>query len=55
MSYQAMGPDVDGKINLCQWLDTLPETAIQRLHLHKNAQNWRNGAEYMDDQSFISS
>ena len=43
--HQAMGPDANGRIDLCQWLDKLPEIAIQRLHLHKNAQNWRNGAE----------
>jgi len=50
--FEAMGPDANSKITFAQWLDNLPEIAIQRLHLHQNAPKWRAAAKYTDQQSF---
>jgi hypothetical protein len=46
-----MGPDANGNISLCEWLDKLPDITVQRLHMHKNAQNWRAAAKYTADES----
>ena len=49
--FASMGPDAKGHIHLDQWLDALPLLVVQRLHSHPKATNWRDKAQFTNQEA----